>query len=150
MDVSQLPFNQLIGLELAAQGSGFLVTLPDAPQYANHLGTVHASALLAVAEAGSGAFLLQQFGAGVGYIPVVRRVEAKFRKAASGQVRSRCSVKEDELARWSVELSTCGRVIASIPVEVLDASGVVVVSAVVEWFIAKAGVDVSHTPAPIV
>ena len=57
MDVSQLPFNHYIGLELASQESGFLVSLPEDPKYTNHVGTVHASALLAVAEAGSAAFL---------------------------------------------------------------------------------------------
>src|SRR5712692_3405735 len=53
MDVTALPFNRLLGLEPAPSGSGFLVSLPDGPQYTNHLGTVHASALLAAAEAGS-------------------------------------------------------------------------------------------------
>lgn len=44
MDVLQLPFNRLIGLELANPDSGFLVCLPDKLQYTNHLGTVHGSA----------------------------------------------------------------------------------------------------------
>ena len=68
----------------AWSGSGFLVSLPDGPQYTNHLGTVHASALLAAAEAGSGAFLVRQFGEASGYLPVVRRLEAKFRKPPGG------------------------------------------------------------------
>ncbi len=73
MDVTALPFNRLLGLEPAPSGSGFLVSLPDGPQYTNHLGTVHASALLAAAEAGSGAFLVRQFGEASGYLPVFRR-----------------------------------------------------------------------------
>ncbi len=56
MDVTKLPFNHLIGLELADPGSDFLVSLPDDVKYTNHLGTVHASALFAVAEAASGLF----------------------------------------------------------------------------------------------
>ena len=51
MNVTQLPFNRLLGLELGADDNSSLVCLPDGPQYTNHLGTVHASALLAVAEA---------------------------------------------------------------------------------------------------
>jgi acyl-coenzyme A thioesterase PaaI-like protein len=137
VDISQLPFNRLIGLELANQDSGYLVCLPDNPQYTNHLGTVHGSALLAVAEAGSGAFLAQQFGNNTGFVPVVRRLEAKFRKPASGRVSARCVVKPDEVTRWSGELASRGRVSASIPVEVLDADSVVVMSAVIEWFISK-------------
>jgi acyl-coenzyme A thioesterase PaaI-like protein len=64
MDVTALPFNRLLGLEPADPGSGFLVSRPGGPRYTNHLGTVHAAALLAVAEAGSGAFLVRTFGDG--------------------------------------------------------------------------------------
>ncbi len=98
MDVTQLPFNRLIGLEPVAPDSGFLVRLPDGAQYTNHLGTVHASALLAVAEAGSGIFLLRHLGSGEGFIPVVRRLEAKFRRPASGPVSARAAVDPAEVA----------------------------------------------------
>jgi acyl-coenzyme A thioesterase PaaI-like protein len=138
MDVTQLPFNRLIGLETAEAGSGFLVSLPEGPQYANHLGTVHASALLAVAEAGSGALLAQRFGSGDGFVAVVRRLEARFRKPASGRVSARAAVSPEEVDRWANELRQRGRVLAAVPVEVVDAAGVVVLSAVVEWFIARA------------
>jgi acyl-coenzyme A thioesterase PaaI-like protein len=139
MDVTQLPFNRLVGLETGASGSGFLVCLPDGPQYTNHLGTVHAGALLAVAEAGSGAFLMQQFGSGVGFVPVVRRLEAKFRKPARGRISARCPVELQEVERWSAELAARGRVLAPITVELVDDAGVIVLSALVEWFIARAG-----------
>lgn len=139
MDVTQLPFNRLIGLEPAATDSGLLVGLPEGPQYTNHVGTVHASALLAVAEAGSGAFLARQLGAGIGFVPLVRRLESKFRKPAIGPVWARAAVPPEEIARWSAELASRGRVSASVPVEVVDGAGVVVMSAVVEWFIARGG-----------
>lgn len=137
MDVSQLPFNKLIGLQTAPPDSGFMVGLPDGDQYTNHLGTVHGSALLAVAEAGSGAFLAQQFGDWAGFVPVVRRLEARFRKPASGQVSSRCLVAPEDIRRWADELTARGRLSIAIPVEVVDAGSVVVMSALVEWFIAK-------------
>ena len=136
MDVTQLPFNRLIGLE-APEDGGLLVTLPAGPQYTNHLGTVHASALLAVAEAGSGAFLVRHLGSGDEFVPVVRRLEARFRKPASGPVSARAAVPPDEVVRWSQELADRGRVSASVPVEVVDTAGVVVLSAVVEWFIVR-------------
>lgn len=141
MDVTQLPFNRLVGLESAAEGSGFVVSLPDGPQYTNHLGTVHASALLAVAEAGSGAFLAQRFGARTGFVPVVRRLEAKFRKPACGRVSARCAVSAEEVERWSAALTSRGRVLAPVAVDVVDAAGVVVLSALVEWFIGRASGD---------
>jgi acyl-coenzyme A thioesterase PaaI-like protein len=144
MDVTQLPFNRLIGLEQAAADSGFLVSLPDGPQYTNHLGTVHASALLAVAEAGSGAFLLAQLGNAAGVIPVVRRLEAKFRRPASGRVSARAAVAPEEIARWASELVERGRVLAAVPVEVVDAGGTIVLSATVEWFIARREASLSE------
>jgi acyl-coenzyme A thioesterase PaaI-like protein len=62
MDVISLPFNRLIGLEAGSPESGFLLSLPAGVQYTNHLGTVHASALFAVAEAASGVFLVTEGG----------------------------------------------------------------------------------------
>jgi acyl-coenzyme A thioesterase PaaI-like protein len=144
MDVTQLPFNRHLGLEPGPAGSDLLVCLPDGPQYTNHLGTVHASALLAVAEAGSGAFLVRQLGSAAGFVPVVRRLEARFRKPTRGRVAARCAVPAEEVGRWSAELAARGRVLASVPVEVVDAAGVVVLSAVVEWFIARA----AENPGP--
>jgi acyl-coenzyme A thioesterase PaaI-like protein len=132
MDVTHLPFNRLIGLEPAATDE-FLVSLRAGPQHANHLGTVHASALLAVAEAGSGAFLTRHLGDPAGFVPVVRRLDAKFRRPASGRVSARAAIDPSEVSRWAAR----GRVSAAVPVEVVDAAGVVVLTATVEWFIAR-------------
>jgi hypothetical protein len=71
-------------------------------------------------------------------VPVVRRLEAKFRKPASGRLCARCPVGAQEVERWSAELAARGRVLAPVTVEVVDANGVIVLSAVVEWFIRKA------------
>jgi len=138
MDVTALPFNRFLGLEKGASKSGLLVSLPASAQYTNHLGTVHASALLAVAEAGSAEFLLQHFHEVVGYVPVVRRLEAKFRRSARGRVSARASVEGDALNRLSGDLRTKGRALIRVSVEVIDEDGTVVLSGVVEWFIARA------------
>jgi acyl-coenzyme A thioesterase PaaI-like protein len=138
MDVTALPFNRLIGLEQLSPESGFLVLLPPGPQYTNHLGTVHASALFAVAEAASGVFLLRQFGGTApDFVPVVRRAEAKFRRPAQGRVRARSTVAADEIVRWKSELATRDRLSAAVTIEVVDESDAVVLSAVVEWFVAR-------------
>lgn len=137
MDVSQLPFNRLIGLESLSPGDECLVSLAGEEKYTNHLGTVHGSALMAVAEAGSGAFLLQRLGGAEAFIPVVRRFEAKFRRPASGRVSARCAVGDEEIAEWRRRLDSAGRLSAAVPVEVVDASGTVVMSALVEWFITR-------------
>jgi acyl-coenzyme A thioesterase PaaI-like protein len=145
MDVTQLPFNRLVGLEPADPDDGFLVHLPAGPQYANHLGTVHAVALLAVAEAGTGVFLLRHLGDPTGFVPVVRRLEAKFRRPASGRVSARAAVPPAVVAGWAGEVAARGRLSAAVPVEVVDEAGAVVLSATVEWFIARAA---EPGPAP--
>lgn len=137
MDVTQLPFNQLIGMEQGKEGSDLLVSLPDDPKYTNHLGTVHAGALFALAEAGSGEFLLRHMGSGEGFVGVVRRVEARFRKPAEGRVSSRASVAPDVVSGWSAELERRGRVIAPVAMEVVDTDDAVVLSATIEWFISR-------------
>jgi acyl-coenzyme A thioesterase PaaI-like protein len=86
--VIELPFNSFLGIRTAAEPSQ-LLQLPPGTRYLNHLGTVHASAQLALAEASSGEFLLRHFGSAEGIVPVVRRLEAKFRKPAKGAVTSR-------------------------------------------------------------
>jgi hypothetical protein len=53
-------------------------------------------------------------------------------------VSARAVVLDEEVARWAAELGQRGRVSAAVPVEVVDAAGVVVLSATVEWFIARA------------
>jgi acyl-coenzyme A thioesterase PaaI-like protein len=137
MDVTALPFSRLIGLEHAASESGFLLSLPASPNYHNHLGTVHAGALLALAESASGEFLLQQFGEHPQLVAVVRRLEAKFRKPANGRVSARASGDPDEMARLFATLATKGRASISVNVEVVDEEQTLTLTAAVEWFVAK-------------
>src|SRR5436189_6337391 len=108
VSVTELPFNSLLGIQIATD-SAHLLELPSGEQYLNHLGTVHASAQLALAEASSGEFLLRHFGSTDGIVPIVRRLEAKFRKPANGAVTSTASAASESLARLDAELATKGR-----------------------------------------
>ena len=134
--VTELPFNRLIGIQTASD-SAQLLRLPPGGQYLNHLGTVHASALLALAEASSGEFLLRHFGSSVGVVPVVRHIEAKFRKPANGTVVSTAHVAPDALAQLDADLAAKGRALIPITVELHDESGTHALSASVEWFIQR-------------
>jgi len=136
--VTELPFNKLLNLEAA--GDDAKLRLPSGGQYLNHLGTVHAGALLALAEAGSGEFLLRALGGADGVVPVVRRLEAKFRKPANGAVTAAASVAEGALDELRAGLAGKGRALISVNVELHDESGAHVLSASVEWFIATAPV----------
>jgi acyl-coenzyme A thioesterase PaaI-like protein len=135
MDVPQLPFNALIGVGRGADGA---LTLPAGPQYGNHLGTVHAGALLTLAEAASGDFLLREFGdVGFPVVPVVRRLEAKFRKPAQGAVSAVATMPAEARADFLAALTGKGRALVAVNVDVHDESGTHALSATVEWFVAK-------------
>lgn len=132
--VTELPFNAFIGLQTPANAEK-LLQLPSGGQFLNHLGTVHASALLALAEASSGEFLLRHFGSSDGVVPVVRRIEAKFRKPANGAVSSAASATPEALDQLNTDLAAKGRALIPITVELHDESGTHALTATVEWFI---------------
>jgi acyl-coenzyme A thioesterase PaaI-like protein len=134
--VTELPFNSFLGIQVATEPSR-LLRLPVGEQYLNHLGAVHASAQLALAEASSGEFLLKHFGSTDGLVPVVRRLEAKFRKPANGAVTSTATATPESLVQLDAELASKGRSLIPITVELHDESGVHSLSATVDWFIQR-------------
>jgi hypothetical protein len=71
-------------------------------------------------------------------VPVVRRIEAKLRKPANGTVTSTVSTPGQLLDDMMPELAAKGLALASINVELHDQAGTHVLSATVEWFIARA------------
>lgn len=137
MEITDLPFNRFIGLARASSG-GAVLALPGDDRYGNHLGTVHAGALLAVAEATSGEYLLQTFSdMGFPVVPVVRRVEAKFRKPARGAVHTKWSVTPEAAAEFRSALTAKGRALIDVPIDVFDEHGAHALSATFEWFVAR-------------
>jgi uncharacterized protein DUF4442 len=133
--VTELPFNRLLGVQIAEPPH--VLQLPSGGQYLNHLGTVHASAQLALAEATSGEFLLRYFGSAEGIVPVVRRLEARFRKPANGAITSTVTTPAETLDLFRAELAGKGRGLISIAVELHDQTGAHTLSASVEWFISR-------------
>jgi hypothetical protein len=138
MDITEVPFNKFVRITRQEGEPGFLLQLGDSPDYENHLGTVHASAQLALAEATSGEYLMQQFTElGKSVLAVVRRLEAKFRNPIKGKVMSRAKIPKEEAEKLTEQLQTKGRGPISVEVEVVGADGVVGLSATVEWFVQK-------------
>jgi acyl-coenzyme A thioesterase PaaI-like protein len=106
MDVSAIPFNRYLGL----QASRAALTLPADPNYLNHLGTVHASAQFALAEAASGKWLLDRFGeAAADYLAVVRHADVKFRRPAAGELLAKADAPTEEAESFLETLTRRGR-----------------------------------------
>lgn len=137
--VTELPFNAFIGIQRASL-SPYVLSLPASEHYANHLGTVHASAQLALAEASSGEFLLERIGTISNLIPVVRRLESKFRKPAAGRLNSMVTTPQAAIDHALTEIASRGRTLIRVDVELHDETGAVVMSAIVDWFITRTAV----------
>jgi acyl-coenzyme A thioesterase PaaI-like protein len=147
MDITALPFNRLVGIERSTI-EGAVLGIPANEKYTNHLGTVHASALLALAEATSGECLIAGLAsAGIDVVPLVRRIEAKFRRTAAGAIHSRLGDMGDSMREFRVALAAKGRALVSIPVDVLDASGTLVLTSRVDWFVTAKARNSPKTPS---
>ena len=101
MNITQLPFNQFIGIEKCENKTDGIFQLPTDPKYLNHVDTVHASALYALGEASSGEFLAQNTKLDKESItPILRRADIKYRKLAIGQVYTKGIYKEEDWVKF--------------------------------------------------
>lgn len=114
-----------------------LLEIPAGNQFLNHVGTVHASAQLALAEATSGEFLLHTFSDEPGLLPLVRRMDAKFRKPAIGCIFGKINPATASSEHALEQLRTKGRTLLTILVDIYDEQGSHTLSSSFEWFIAK-------------
>lgn len=135
--VTSLPFNRHVGIRMSTSEDG-LLEIPAGEQFLNHIGTVHASAQLALAEACSGEFLLNTLLKETGLVPIVRRVEAKFKKPANGKITAKINGSQTAIDESITELENKGRCFLTICVDVYDEQGQHSLSSSFEWFIAKA------------
>jgi acyl-coenzyme A thioesterase PaaI-like protein len=131
VNVTAIPFNRFLGL----QAEGASLTLPANPNYQNHIGTVHAGAQFALAEAASGQWLLSRFGAeSARNLAVVRHADVKFRRPATGELAAQADVAPEDAERFLDTLSRRGRAVIEVRVRLLDADGNVTLEASFEWF----------------
>jgi acyl-coenzyme A thioesterase PaaI-like protein len=141
MDVTAIPFNKLIGLAASDDGR-YMLMLPADEKYANHLGTVHASALFALAEATSGMAMLAGLGSRTDLGAVVRKVETKYRNPARGAVYSTAALTE-EPSSLLAEIEARGRGFAHVAVDLFDGEAGAETAAKpvarfeFEWFVTK-------------
>ncbi len=111
--------------------------LDNRTEYRNHLDTVHASAQFALAEATSGHFLLNEFSELTDIVPVVRKVETKYKKPASGVVFSRAKFIDVEKKEILDSLSQKGRTMMKVEVSLFDETDTLIMQSVFEWFVTK-------------
>lgn len=119
-------------------GDEFIFIAEEKPEYLNHLNNIHACVQLALAEASSGEFLLNQFfELRNELIPVIRKTEARYHKPANGTLYSKASF--DSVSKEAIlsDLLEKNRVIVKVRTEVFDAQNNKSLTATFEWFITK-------------
>lgn len=135
MRITDLPFNKLVDINVS-DDKDYLLRLDDKIDYTNHLGTVHASALFSLAEATSGHFLLINFPEfQTGLIPVVRQVEAKYRKPANGIINSTAILIDNSIEGIKEQLIIKKRASVKLKVELFDSNKINVMTGNFEWFV---------------
>ncbi len=134
--VLRLPFNRFVGIE-PSQSEQHIFRLNANPNYLNHLGTVHASAQFALAEATSGEVLLDTFSDHVDeVIPILRRAEVKYRAPGSGTLYS-SGVLLTDAAKVHTDIATKGRALISVEVTLYTTEHTPTMTAQFEWFVQR-------------
>jgi acyl-coenzyme A thioesterase PaaI-like protein len=147
--VTDLPFSQALGLQLAPAGAPHLLELPHTAVTKNHVGTAHAAAQFALAEAASAACLQRAFPTLAGQVfAVVRGVQLKYRRAGTGTLYAFARPDEFTAANLVTDLQTRTRTTATVLVELKDADGTVTFTGTFEWFVARGSGDASAPAAP--
>jgi acyl-coenzyme A thioesterase PaaI-like protein len=135
---TDLAFNRLLGIRPAPGGAAHVLEMPFGANVKNHLGSMHAAAQFALAEAASAECLQRHCGAEAGEVfAVVRSVEVKYRKPAAADLLA--YAEPDDATRHTVltELATRGRVSAVILIDLKDREGTLTFHGKFEWFISR-------------
>jgi len=137
MDVTQIPFSKLINLTFKNSEQNTLTLQFKEDKY-NHLGTFHAAAQFAVAEAASGLALQQNFPhLEDSVIPVMRKSEVKYKKPARSDIHAEANISAEEKEQFQNQLDKKGRATISVLVKNIDSHDVITMVGRFEWFVQK-------------
>lgn len=138
MDITQIPFNKFIEISHSADATDQVLKLDFKDNMKNHLGTFHASAQFALAEACSGLSLQKHFPhLANSVVPVLRKSDIKFKKPAQSDIQAAASITTESKAQFEQQLEKKGRATIAVPVEIIDQNGTVTMTGTYEWFVQK-------------
>ena len=140
MKTTDLALSRALGIVEAPPDAEHILELPFTPAVQNHLGTVHAAAQFALAEAASAERLQRDFGGCLPnepIMPVVRGSEVKYRRAATGDLLAYAQPDASTRQHLANDLLSRSRSAATVLVELKDRTGQTIFSGRFEWLIAK-------------
>jgi uncharacterized protein (TIGR00369 family) len=133
-----IPLNALLGVEIRSVAAGEAEAhLPFRTEMTNHVGSFHATAIFGVAEAASGCALAGALAPVITAIrPVVAGAEVKFLAPARRALTARARLVDGSDADALVaEISSTGRIVVRLAVEVSDEGGNRVAELAFDWHI---------------
>ncbi len=138
MNIAKLPFNQHLGLQPPRPNEDALLVLDESPELLNHVGTLHAGALYALAEAGSGRFLVQALGEKSDTIgALLRKASAKYAAPANGRLLAQSKTDPATITDALETVETKGRALVSIEIQLVNEANERVGAFEFTWFLAN-------------
>jgi uncharacterized protein (TIGR00369 family) len=133
-----VPFAGFLGVEYdAVSPDEVVLRLADDPAKHNHIGTLHAGALFALAESASGLVVIAAVGDRLaGVTPLAARAEITYQRVARGDVTATARIR-GPVAEALAALEAEGRVRFPVDVELRDESGEVAATVVVDWHLRR-------------
>ena len=138
MRPTDLPLNQTLGIIDAPAAAEHLLELPLSLLVSNHLGSIHAAAQFALAEAASAERLRRDYGDRArNALVVVRGASVKYRRPATGKLLAFARLDETTARHLSQDLATRSRTIATVLVELKDLAGNLTFAGGFDWFVGR-------------
>lgn len=137
MNILDIPFNRFLSLQ-PHETDRRIMSLRYAPELTNHIGTMHASAQFALAEACSGQFMLTRFPEEVdGNIALLRKSEVKYKRPAKSDIVAEAWCDDGTIEGFISRLERKHRSFLPVDVAVRDEEGIVTMQGTFEWYIEK-------------
>ncbi|ADK84172.1 Thioesterase putative [Desulfarculus baarsii DSM 2075] len=103
-----VPFVRRAGLKALELAPGRVKLLMPFAGNENHIGIMYAGALFTLAEVPGGALFLTTFDIEK-YYPVVKEINIRFRRPATGDVTIEVAMAQDEIGRINAEVEAGGK-----------------------------------------
>ena len=121
----QIAFVQRSGLKAELLESGHVRLRMPLAGNQNHIGSMYAGALFTLAEIPGGALFLTSFDAQRFY-PIVKEMNLRFRRPATGDIRVEARISAEEIQRLQKHATEHGKAEYLLELQLTDESGEVV------------------------
>jgi acyl-coenzyme A thioesterase PaaI-like protein len=121
----QIAFVKRSGLKAEVLGPGLVRLRMPLQGNQNHIGSMYAGALFTLAEIPGGALFMTSFDV-QGYYPIIKEMNLRFRRPATGDILVEARLSEEQVAQITAQADADGKADYRLELELKDANGEVV------------------------